>query len=255
MDSPILYLFLSSFTARVSYDIEHLMYYSKSPHAWALPTEWVKMVETVPSILRNKVIPASVDEHIIPSLGCAADLTLAHSQSSVTTITSKSTAPSGGLVVVAAPFHNRIDNPQNNACNRMSINHIVTNNKQQQQQQSQTQSNIITVTLDSTTAERKIISYERERNDLSNRKPSSESDRKLYNKQIQIITNTMEASASQFQSQLSQSQSSSSHSLVPSHSQSSLKTVFQRYSDNDEFSLAMCDAFPSEELNNNRALI
>lgn len=232
------------------------MYYSKSPHAWALPTDWVKMVETVPSILRNKVIPASVDEHFIASLGCAADLTLAHSQSSVTTttITSKSSAPPGGLVVVAAPFYNRIDNPHNNACNRMSVNHTVTNNKQQQQQ-SQTQSNIITVTLDSTTAERKIISYERERNDLSNRKPSSESDRKLYNKQIQIITNTMEASASQFQSQLSQSHSSSSHSLVPSHSQSSLKTVFQRYSDNDEFSLAMCDAFSNEELNNNRALI
>lgn len=209
----------------------------------------------MPSILRNKVIPASVDEHFIASPSCAADLTLAHSQSSVTTttITSKSTAPPGGLVAVAAPFYNRIDNPQNNACNRVSINHTVTNNKQQQQ--SQAQSNIITVTLDSTTAERKIISYERDRNDLSNRKPSSESDRKLYNKQIQIITNTMEASASQFQSQLSQSQSSSSYSLVPSHSQSSLKTVFQRYSDNDEFSLAMCDAFSNEELNNNRALI
>lgn len=246
----IIYLYISSFIARVSYDIEHLMYYSKSPHAWALPTDWVKMVETVPSILRNKVIPASVDEHFIASPSCAADLTLAHSQSSVTTITSKSTAPPGGLQVVAAPFYN----PQNNACNRGSINQTVTNNKQQQQQ-SQAQSNIITVTLDSSTAERKIISYERERNDLSNRKPSSESDRKLYNKQIQIITNTMEASASQFQSQLSQSQSSSSHSLVPSHSQSSLKTVFQRYSDNDEFSLAMCDAFSNEELNNNRALI
>ncbi|EDV99092.1 eukaryotic translation initiation factor 4E-binding protein Mextli isoform X2 [Drosophila grimshawi] len=45
---------LKTNTSRVSYDIEHLMYYSKSPHAWALPTEWVKMMETVPSILRNK---------------------------------------------------------------------------------------------------------------------------------------------------------------------------------------------------------
>ncbi|XP_060666442.1 eukaryotic translation initiation factor 4E-binding protein Mextli isoform X4 [Drosophila nasuta] len=45
---------LKTNTSRVSYDIEHLMYYSKSPHAWALPTEWLKMLETVPSILRNK---------------------------------------------------------------------------------------------------------------------------------------------------------------------------------------------------------
>ncbi|TDG45551.1 hypothetical protein AWZ03_008057 [Drosophila navojoa] len=45
---------LKTNTSRVSYDIEHLMYYSKSPHAWALPIEWVKMMETVPSILRNK---------------------------------------------------------------------------------------------------------------------------------------------------------------------------------------------------------
>ncbi|XP_034472003.1 eukaryotic translation initiation factor 4E-binding protein Mextli isoform X1 [Drosophila innubila] len=45
---------LKTNTSRVSYDLDHLMYYSKSPHAWALPTEWLKMLETVPSILRNK---------------------------------------------------------------------------------------------------------------------------------------------------------------------------------------------------------
>ncbi|XP_030569001.1 eukaryotic translation initiation factor 4E-binding protein Mextli isoform X1 [Drosophila novamexicana] len=45
---------LKTNNSRVSYDIEHLMYYSKSPHAWALPIEWLKMLETVPSILRNK---------------------------------------------------------------------------------------------------------------------------------------------------------------------------------------------------------
>ncbi|XP_064546455.1 eukaryotic translation initiation factor 4E-binding protein Mextli isoform X3 [Drosophila montana] len=45
---------LKTNNSRVSYDIEHLMYYSKSPHAWALPIEWMKMMETVPSILRNK---------------------------------------------------------------------------------------------------------------------------------------------------------------------------------------------------------
>ncbi|XP_052853717.1 eukaryotic translation initiation factor 4E-binding protein Mextli isoform X2 [Drosophila gunungcola] len=40
--------------SRVSYDIEHLIYYSMSPHAWALPLDWQKMQETSPSILRNK---------------------------------------------------------------------------------------------------------------------------------------------------------------------------------------------------------
>ncbi|KAM8716669.1 hypothetical protein ACLKA7_003530 [Drosophila subpalustris] len=45
---------LKTNSSRVSYDLDHLMYYSKSPHAWALPTEWLKMLETVPSIIRNK---------------------------------------------------------------------------------------------------------------------------------------------------------------------------------------------------------
>nr|5ABU_B Chain B, 4E-BINDING PROTEIN MEXTLI [Drosophila melanogaster]5ABV_B Chain B, GH11071P [Drosophila melanogaster]5ABV_D Chain D, GH11071P [Drosophila melanogaster]5ABV_F Chain F, GH11071P [Drosophila melanogaster]5ABV_H Chain H, GH11071P [Drosophila melanogaster] len=40
--------------SRVSYDIEHLLYYSMSPHSWTLPTDWQKMQETAPSILRNK---------------------------------------------------------------------------------------------------------------------------------------------------------------------------------------------------------
>lgn len=95
------------------------------------------------------------------------------------------------------------------------------------------------------TTERKIISYERDRAESSHnyRKPSSESDRKLYNKQLQIITNTMEASAaSKFRGQ-----------QLPQQSQ--IRTVFQRYSENDEISLAMCDAYSSEEFNNNRALI
>ncbi|XP_017855265.2 eukaryotic translation initiation factor 4E-binding protein Mextli isoform X1 [Drosophila busckii] len=45
---------LKTNNSRISYDIEHLMYYSKSPHAWALPTAWPKMKEVAPSILRNK---------------------------------------------------------------------------------------------------------------------------------------------------------------------------------------------------------
>ncbi|XP_017154555.1 eukaryotic translation initiation factor 4E-binding protein Mextli isoform X7 [Drosophila miranda] len=45
---------LKTSASRVSYDIEHLIYYSHSPHAWALPNDWEKMLETSPSIVRNK---------------------------------------------------------------------------------------------------------------------------------------------------------------------------------------------------------
>ncbi|XP_030241395.1 eukaryotic translation initiation factor 4E-binding protein Mextli isoform X2 [Drosophila navojoa] len=57
---------LKTNTSRVSYDIEHLMYYSKSPHAWALPIEWVKMMETVPSILRNKLLQHHQYQQLVP---------------------------------------------------------------------------------------------------------------------------------------------------------------------------------------------
>ncbi|XP_030383022.1 eukaryotic translation initiation factor 4E-binding protein Mextli isoform X2 [Scaptodrosophila lebanonensis] len=45
---------LKTTATRLSYDIEHLIYYSKSPHAWSLPLEWNKIVDTAPSIIRNK---------------------------------------------------------------------------------------------------------------------------------------------------------------------------------------------------------
>ncbi|KRG03662.1 uncharacterized protein Dmoj_GI25742 [Drosophila mojavensis] len=100
--------------------------------------------------------------------------------------------------------------------------------------------------LDST-SERKQILYERD-GSHNNRKPSSESDRKLYNKQLQIITNTMGAAATAGKCR-------SQPQPQPNHQNSQIKTIFQRYSENDEFSLAMCDVYSSEELNNNRALI
>ncbi|KAH8271985.1 hypothetical protein KR044_012813 [Drosophila immigrans] len=242
---------LKTNTSRVSYDIEHLMYYSKSPHAWALPTEWLKMLETVPSILRNKVIQP-VDVHCLASL--SADITLAHN-SSLTTTTTTTTTSTGHKEetdkVCGHPINNSINCVPNNPIT--SIQNHVTN------KQSQMQSKIITVTLDST-SERKIISYERDRPESSHtyRKPSSESDRKLYNKQLQIITNTMEASASASANKCrnGQQQQHLQMPLTLQQQQSQIKTVFQRYSENDEFSLAMCDAYSSEEFNNNnRALI
>lgn len=216
------YLLLIYFAiaARVSYDIEHLMYYSKSPHAWALPIEWLKMLETVPSILRNKVIPP-VEMHSNASTapGAGRDIIFAHNSSltttsitTTTTTTTTSTASNGVAAVNQYPI-NECD-PINNMPNASNHNYVI--NKQH-------------------------ISYERD----SNRKPSSESDRKLYNKQLQIITNTMGAAATAGKRQQQQQQ----------QQQSQLRAIFQRYSENDEFSLAMCDVYSGEELNNNRALI
>jgi len=192
-------------------------------------------METFPSILRNKVIQP-VDAHFIASP--SADITYAHNSSLTTTTTASA-------MFTADPEKNRVPNNQidcapNNLQSQSASNHNPVINKQ---------SKIITVILDNTT-DRRVISYERE-NSHNYRKPSSESDRKLYNKQLQIITNTMEASAS-FSASAS---ASKCRNQQHQQQQSQIKTVFQRYSENDEFSLAMCDAYSNEEYNNNRALI
>ncbi|CAD7080085.1 unnamed protein product [Hermetia illucens] len=40
--------------ARIVHEYERLIYYSKSPHSWALPRDWNKIVEKHPSLVRNK---------------------------------------------------------------------------------------------------------------------------------------------------------------------------------------------------------
>jgi len=40
---------------RIVHEYDRLMFYSKSPHSWALPKDWVKICEMWPSIVRNKV--------------------------------------------------------------------------------------------------------------------------------------------------------------------------------------------------------
>lgn len=40
---------------RVTYENERLVYFSKSPHSWALPRDWLKICELYPTIVRNKV--------------------------------------------------------------------------------------------------------------------------------------------------------------------------------------------------------
>ncbi|XP_050319841.1 eukaryotic translation initiation factor 4E-binding protein Mextli isoform X3 [Bactrocera neohumeralis] len=45
---------VSSDSSRIVHEYEHLLYYSKSPHSWALPLEWQKICEKFPAIVRNK---------------------------------------------------------------------------------------------------------------------------------------------------------------------------------------------------------
>nr|XP_036226178.1 eukaryotic translation initiation factor 4E-binding protein Mextli isoform X9 [Bactrocera oleae]XP_036226179.1 eukaryotic translation initiation factor 4E-binding protein Mextli isoform X9 [Bactrocera oleae] len=45
---------VSSDSSRIVHEYEHLLYYSKSPHSWALPLEWQKICEKFPAIVRYK---------------------------------------------------------------------------------------------------------------------------------------------------------------------------------------------------------
>lgn len=40
---------------QISYENERLIYFSKSPHSWALPRDWIKISELYPNLVRNKV--------------------------------------------------------------------------------------------------------------------------------------------------------------------------------------------------------
>lgn len=46
---------VSTISARIVHQYEHLLYYAKSPHSWALPNEWQRICEKFPAIIRNKV--------------------------------------------------------------------------------------------------------------------------------------------------------------------------------------------------------
>ncbi|XP_043641014.1 eukaryotic translation initiation factor 4E-binding protein Mextli isoform X2 [Drosophila teissieri] len=200
---------LKSNASRVSYDIEHLIYYSMSPHAWALPTDWQKMQETTPSILRNKVISpfdGSVDR--IAYSTNTPDTTIASApNSSVIThlpaINSITSTPNTNIISTAvggAAVEASADNP------------ITVTNKQS-----------------------KGIIADRETRRLP--KTSAVSDRNLYNKQLQIITNTVGKSGAP----QGKNRQSNYHS-------SQVKAIFQRYCEDDEFSMALCET----ESNNNR---
>lgn len=39
----------------ISYEYDRLIHFSKSPHSWELPRDWLKICELYPNIVRNKV--------------------------------------------------------------------------------------------------------------------------------------------------------------------------------------------------------
>lgn len=43
------------FAVRIVHEYERLIYYSKSPHSWALPRDWLKICDKLPYLVRNKV--------------------------------------------------------------------------------------------------------------------------------------------------------------------------------------------------------
>ncbi|XP_058826450.1 eukaryotic translation initiation factor 4E-binding protein Mextli isoform X2 [Topomyia yanbarensis] len=49
---------------RIVHEFERLLYYSKSPHSWALPRDWLKICDKHPYLVRNKV---NTDCNLSPS--------------------------------------------------------------------------------------------------------------------------------------------------------------------------------------------
>ncbi|XP_022221509.2 eukaryotic translation initiation factor 4E-binding protein Mextli isoform X2 [Drosophila obscura] len=215
---------LKTSTSRVSYDIEHLIYYSQSPHAWALPNDWQKMMETTPSILRNKVIPP-----LDGQLKCHIGRRPSSSPDSITN------APKSHALTTASITINLEGDAQVAAAVSANDANTLTNETNKQS---------------------RVIPQERERDRelRRNPKPSAESDRNLYNRQLQIITSTMGATtqAKCRQQQLHSHSHSHSHS---NHSQSQAKAIFQRYTEDDECLMAWFDEQTHPELNNNRTFV
>lgn len=45
----------------ISYEYDRLIHFSKSPHSWELPRDWLKICELYPNIVRNKVCGDGID--------------------------------------------------------------------------------------------------------------------------------------------------------------------------------------------------
>ncbi|XP_026844034.1 eukaryotic translation initiation factor 4E-binding protein Mextli isoform X2 [Drosophila persimilis] len=212
---------LKTNASRVSYDIEHLIYYSQSPHAWALPNDWEKMLETSPSIVRNKVIHSpDVQLKCIRRPSSSLDSITNAPKSFALTTASTAIYPEGDAQVAVA----------------------VAN--------ATTESSSDSSTLTETNKQSRVSPQERELR--RNPKPSAESDRNLYNRQLQIITSTMGAKT---QAKCRQQPQPLLPPLHSNHSLSQAKAIFQRYTEDDECLMAWFDDHSHPELNNNRTFV
>nr|XP_017025803.1 eukaryotic translation initiation factor 4E-binding protein Mextli isoform X2 [Drosophila kikkawai] len=203
---------LKTNASRVSYDLELLIFYSKSPHAWALPTDWQKIQETTPSILRNKVIHALAE----PNFDCFAS-----TSSDSPDIISTNNAPNNSSVITTSRASTALNASNNTTTPTSTATASLT----------ATAGNASSLALES------ITNNSKKGGRLP--KPSAESDRNLYNKQLQIITNTMGGTTGKT-TNTRQAQASQ------------VKAIFKRYSEDDEFVLALSEHHMPLELNNNQ---
>ncbi|XP_068141734.1 eukaryotic translation initiation factor 4E-binding protein Mextli isoform X2 [Drosophila tropicalis] len=278
---------LKTSASRISYDIEHLIYYSKSPHSWGFPDDWQKIIETHPSIIRNKV-----NQQTEMNLGCRASASTSadnaerkdifttntqapniSSSAKATTASDTTITTSTTLLSFACPVVNSVTNKQSDiitvTVDNTNIDRKITTYERETRERDRDpienfvtnkQSKCITVTVDNTN-DRKIITYDRENRDrdrdmrrnaphstsifsgynfaIKSNSATALSDRNLYNKQLQIITNAMESAAT-------------TGTVKAGVGCRQMKNVFQRYCENDEFYDHSKELQCNQELNNNR---
>ncbi|XP_055633670.1 eukaryotic translation initiation factor 4E-binding protein Mextli isoform X2 [Toxorhynchites rutilus septentrionalis] len=103
---------------RIVHEYERLIYYSKSPHSWALPRDWSKICEKLPFIVRNKVNDTFGSEG-------TDDITGNRDRPTGTQCISCDDSPSSNLITTAIlPLTTTNTNTNKNGCG----NHDTNNN-------------------------------------------------------------------------------------------------------------------------------
>ncbi|XP_062549237.1 eukaryotic translation initiation factor 4E-binding protein Mextli isoform X2 [Armigeres subalbatus] len=124
---------------RIVHEYERLIYYSKSPHSWALPRDWLKICDKLPYLIRNKVndnIVSSLPGTRVPS-GDRDSLRYDCkncNHSSTTTITSTTTATTASTSINYTNIRNECDpdGTNNHHNNNHPFTSDISNNNTQQ---------------------------------------------------------------------------------------------------------------------------
>uniref|UniRef100_A0A0K8V1L2 K Homology domain-containing protein n=1 Tax=Bactrocera latifrons TaxID=174628 RepID=A0A0K8V1L2_BACLA len=108
---------VSGDSSRIVHEYEHLLYYSKSPHSWALPLEWQKICEKFPAIVRNKVTKVTATTGTVtntaPIFRVASITTTNSNISTPTTITTTTTATTAIAITPSTTMPNIIASNNN----------------------------------------------------------------------------------------------------------------------------------------------